>query len=288
MLVKYPAPGFRLAARPANIHNLPCTEGRGADLRGPEKLQKSSAPAQRHGWVLCARVDPAGSPCGPRCWLEPSAVRWHIRGWGHTRWAQQLLCSPVAKRALLFVLEGATISPRRWKRGTTGFEASDARIPHHTQMFLLGALLPGCYGGSLGARGDDGALLCLSTHGVRFGCRKLRAFWSFYILKTTINCSGVINPSDTRFTLCIRQGCNFAKGSLRTAFPALLAAALLRGSHVLQNKGEGYKERRNSSSSGAVFSVLLLCLCFVTSLYFWWKKDWNVFLLMGSWAEGCC
>ena len=84
-------------------------------------------------------------------------------------------CSPVVKQVLLFILEGATVSPRRWKHGTMGFEARDAQILHQTQVFLLGALLPGCYWGSLGAGGYGRALLCLSTHGVRFGCRKLRA-----------------------------------------------------------------------------------------------------------------
>lgn len=224
MLVKYPAPDCRLAARAANIHDLPCTERRGPDARGLEKLQMSSAPTQRHGMVLHARADPAGSPGGPRRWPEPSAARWHVHDWGHAHWAQRFLCSPVVKRVLLFILEGVTVSARCWKQGTGGFEASDAQITHRTPILLLGALLPGCCGRSLEARGDSRALLCLCTHGVRCGCSKLRAVWSFCILKITINSSVVINRSDRNFTLCVRQGCNFAKVSLCTAFPLLLAA----------------------------------------------------------------
>lgn len=79
------------------------------------------------------------------------------------------------KRALLLILEGVTVSARRWKQGTGAFEASDAQVPHRTQILLLGALLPGCRRRSLEARGDGRALLCLCTHGVRVGCHKLRA-----------------------------------------------------------------------------------------------------------------
>lgn len=137
-LVKYPAPGFRLAARPANIHNLPCTEGRRAD---PEGLGSSRSHLQPHRdtdgcsmpvWILQdLRVAPAADQSPLQCGGS-SMTRAHVPD-------PAVTLLPVVKRALLFIPEGATVSPRRWKRGTMGFKASDAQIPHRAQVFLLGA-----------------------------------------------------------------------------------------------------------------------------------------------------